>query len=64
MLIFGGCLFLEEYGIKFFFNINRELKEWNNFVKAVRISLQPEIHYDQIDELQNLLESFYQNYER
>ncbi|PKK69834.1 hypothetical protein RhiirC2_681950 [Rhizophagus irregularis] len=43
---------------------NRHLQGWANFVKSVKLCLEPEISEEQIDDVQNLLKKFSDYYER
>ncbi|GBC39895.2 hypothetical protein GLOIN_2v1644898 [Rhizophagus irregularis DAOM 181602=DAOM 197198] len=42
----------------------RHLQGWANFVKAVKLCLEPEISEEQIDDVQILLKKFSDYYER
>ncbi|POG67634.1 hypothetical protein GLOIN_2v1644898 [Rhizophagus irregularis DAOM 181602=DAOM 197198] len=50
---------------KFYFSLhNMHLQGWVNFVKAVKLCLEPEISEEQIDDVQILLKKFSDYYER
>ncbi|PKC74702.1 hypothetical protein RhiirA1_334669, partial [Rhizophagus irregularis] len=51
--------------VKFYFSLhNRHLQGWANFVKSVKLCLEPEISEEQIDDVQILLKKFSDYYER
>ena len=49
---------------KIYFLLNRHLQGWSNFVRAVKLCLEPEISEEQIDDVQKLLKRFLDYYER
>ena len=49
---------------KIYFLLKRHLQGWSNFVRAVKLCLEPEISEEQIDDVQKLLKNFSDYYER
>jgi len=44
--------------------LNRHLQGWSNFVRAVKLCLEPEISDEQIDDVQRLLRNFLDYYKK